>query len=49
MHSDDGGTTWTPAFNARVSYPDHGPWLYPPAVIGAVYEREFTLPRAGIP
>ncbi|MEE1741230.1 hypothetical protein PUR49_32690 [Streptomyces sp. BE147] len=44
MHSDDGGATWTPAFNARVTYPCHGAWLYPPAALGAFYEREFTLP-----
>ncbi|MGW2657040.1 hypothetical protein ACWC1D_25710 [Streptomyces sp. NPDC001478] len=49
MHSDDGGTTWTPAFNARVSYADHGAWLYPPSALGAVYEREFTLPEPATP
>ncbi|MFI5749027.1 hypothetical protein ACIBBE_24545 [Streptomyces sp. NPDC051644] len=49
MHSDDGGTTWTPAFNARVTYPDHSAWLYPPAALGAVYDREFTLPGPARP
>ena len=43
MRSDDGGATWTPAFTARVTYPDHGALLYPPAALGAVYEWEFTL------
>ncbi|MFI9771861.1 hypothetical protein ACIHJG_34105 [Streptomyces sp. NPDC052415] len=43
MRSDDGGATWTPGSNARVTYPDHGTWLYPPAALGAVYDKEPTL------
>ncbi|MEO3976960.1 hypothetical protein [Streptomyces sp. CAU 1734] len=40
MSSDDRGTTWRPTFTARVSYPDHGGWLYPPATLGAIYNAE---------
>ncbi|MFD7861551.1 hypothetical protein [Streptomyces sp. NPDC059783] len=49
MPSDDGGATWTPAFNARATYLDHGTWLYPPAALGAVYDREPALPTPASP
>ncbi|TLQ39403.1 hypothetical protein [Streptomyces marianii] len=46
MSSDDRGATWRPTFTARVSYPDHGTWLYPPAVLGAAYDTEPVAPDA---
>ncbi|MFF8992559.1 hypothetical protein ACF09H_21990 [Streptomyces sp. NPDC014983] len=44
MSSDDRGATWRPTFTARVSYPDHGGWLYPPAALGAAYDAEQVAP-----
>lgn len=44
MSSDDRGATWRPTFTARVRYPDHGGWLYPPAALGAAYDAEPVAP-----
>lgn len=44
MSSDDRGVTWRPTSTARVRYPDHGAWLYPPAALGAVYDAEPVAP-----
>ncbi|MFG3429348.1 hypothetical protein [Streptomyces californicus] len=49
MSSDDRGTTWRPTFTARVSYPEHGGWLYPPAALGAFYEAESVAPETREP
>ncbi|MET9778609.1 hypothetical protein ABZ023_30895 [Streptomyces sp. NPDC006367] len=49
MRSDDGGTTWVPSFNARVTYAEYGAWLYPPAAIGAVYDHQPALPNFPTP
>ncbi|KFG71368.1 hypothetical protein [Streptomyces mutabilis] len=49
MSSDDRGATWRPTFTARVSYPDHGGWLYPPAVLGAAYDAKPVAPDAQEP
>ncbi|MFJ4703004.1 hypothetical protein ACIP5N_33120 [Streptomyces sp. NPDC088768] len=49
MSSDDRGVTWRPTFTARVSYPDHGGWLYPPAALGALYDAEPVAPEAREP
>ncbi|MFI8932410.1 hypothetical protein ACIG3E_32700 [Streptomyces sp. NPDC053474] len=46
MHSADGGTTWSPGFNARVHYAEYGDgWLYPPEAISAVYAAQPAAPR----
>lgn len=44
MSSTDGGRTWTPGFNARVHYAEHGGWLYTPSALGGVYDAQITRP-----
>ncbi|MFF8786883.1 hypothetical protein [Streptomyces sp. NPDC015125] len=46
MWSFDRGRTWQPAFNARVRYEHHGPWLFPPTEINTAYDQEPVLKMA---